>query len=149
MYDYNFFHIWQKLIQAPLLDYKALSVMVHSSARRRVCMLHICMLSIISSRIRQQLSYLIWWGYTFHPLTFYPQSLHTPKKHLGGMITPKIRHFCSGCLDELHQGQKCCSKRACKHSGLSYYAVLPFEEHLGNLFAGMYIWNVWLTKMNC
>ena len=70
---------------------------------------------------------------------FYPQSFHTLKKHLGGMTTPKIRHFCSGCLDELHQGQKRCSKRACKHSGLSYYAVLPFEEHLRNLFAGMYI----------
>jgi len=55
------------------------------------------------------------------------------------MTTPKIRHFCSGYLDELYHSQKRCSKRACKHSDLSYYAVLPFEEHLGNLFRGTYI----------
>jgi len=67
---------------------------------------------------------------------FYPQSFHTLKKHLAGKTTLKMRQFCSGCLDEIPQKQKHCGKRACKHSGLSFYAILPFEEHLGNIFSG-------------
>ena len=48
----------------------------------------------------------------------------------------KIQQFCSHCLREIPREQKRCSDRACKPSDISYYAVLPFESHLEEMFKG-------------
>ena len=58
------------------------------------------------------------------------------RKHLSGMATQKIQQFCSKCLREIPREQKRCSDRACKTSDMSYYAVLPFECHLEEMFKG-------------
>jgi len=41
-------------------------------------------------------------------------------------------------MDQVPTKQKVCSKRVCKKNGsqLRYFAVLPFEEHLKDMFAG-------------
>ena len=70
----------------------------------------------------------------------FPRSFYKLKKHLSGMAALQLRKFCSSCLDEIPQGRKECSKRqckqSCKQSGLSYYAVLPFQEHIEYIFEG-------------
>ena len=66
----------------------------------------------------------------------YPRSFYTVKKHLANMDTLNIHQFCSGCLDEIPRRQRCCSKRSCKHHELCYFAVLPFEDHLKEMFSG-------------
>ena len=64
----------------------------------------------------------------------YPSSLHALKKHLFVMKNLEITHFCSTCLDEIPLIQKHCN--SCVDSGLSYYALLPFEDHIADLYAG-------------
>ena len=71
----------------------------------------------------------------------FPKSFYKLKKHLSGMAALKLRKFCSSCLDEIPEGQKECGKRKCKQScklsSLSYYAVLPFQEHIEYIFEGI------------
>ena len=66
----------------------------------------------------------------------FPRSFYKLKKHLSGMAALNLRKFCSLCLDEIPQGQKKCGKRQCKQSTLSYYAVLPFQDHIEYIFEG-------------
>lgn len=68
----------------------------------------------------------------------YPKSFYSLKKHMSGMAKLNVRKFCSACFDEVSSEQKHCTKRQCKLSSLSYYAVLPFEEHLQHMFSGKF-----------
>ena len=70
----------------------------------------------------------------------YPRSFYALKKHLSGMATLTLKKFCSTCLEEVPKEHKHCHRRECKHSGLCYYAVLPFQEHLESIFAGTYMY---------
>ena len=66
-----------------------------------------------------------------------PKSLYLLKKHLSRDHW-KVSQYCSLCMDQVPTKQKVCSKRDCKKNGsqLCYFAVLPFEEHLKDMFAG-------------
>ena len=70
-----------------------------------------------------------------------PKSLYLLKKHLSNMENCSISQYCSRCMGEVLTGQKCCSKTYCRKSGsqLCYFAVLPFEEHLKDMFTGTYV----------
>ena len=68
----------------------------------------------------------------------FPRSFYKLKKHLSGVASLELRRFCSSCLDEILEGRKQCGKRQCKQSTPSYYAVLPFQEHLECIFEGKY-----------
>lgn len=67
---------------------------------------------------------------------FYPRSLHLLRKHLNVMSLLKCLQFCSECYTEVPEGEKHCSMGACRCTTLSYYVVLPFEEHIASLFCG-------------
>ena len=69
----------------------------------------------------------------------FPRSVHMLKKHLSGMATQKIQKFCSLCFEEIPDNCKQCSRRTCKQSTPSHYAVLPIEDHLKQIFEGNYI----------
>ena len=69
----------------------------------------------------------------------FPRSVYTLKKYLSNMATQKIQKFCSFCFKEVPNDCKQCSRRACKQIALSYYAILPIEDHLKEIFRGNYI----------
>ena len=72
---------------------------------------------------------------------FYPSSIHYLRRHIHAASAPMpnslIKQYCSNCLEEVPRTQKSCDKDGCQGSSLSYYAVLPFEEHLKHIFSGM------------
>lgn len=69
-----------------------------------------------------------------------PPSLYKLKKqyHVGFIESSQ---FCSGCMSEVPKDHKRCLKRECRmtKSQLCYFSVLPFEQHLQEIFTGMYI----------
>ena len=69
----------------------------------------------------------------------YPSSFYALKRHVSRMTTLALKKFCSTCLAEVPKEHKHCCQRECKvkHSSLCYYAVLPFQEHLESIFAGI------------
>lgn len=77
---------------------------------------------------------------------FYPNSIHYLRRHIhaasGAMSSSFIKQYCSNCLEGVPETQKSCDKDGCQSSSLSYYALLPFEEHLKHIFSGM-------TVMHC
>ena len=68
-----------------------------------------------------------------------PKSLYLLKKHLSNMKNCTSLQYCSHCMGDVPTCQKYCSKRDCKKSGaqLCYLSILPFEEHIKDLFSGM------------
>lgn len=69
----------------------------------------------------------------------YPSSFYALKKYVSRMTTLALNKFCSTCLAEVPKEHKHCCKSECKHSSLCYYTVLPFQEHLESIFAGIVI----------
>ena len=67
----------------------------------------------------------------------FPRSVYMLKKHVSDMATQKIQKYCSLCFEEIPNNCKQCSRRACKQVALSYYAVLPIEDHLQEIFKGI------------
>ena len=65
-----------------------------------------------------------------------PSSLHTLKKHFSNKRTPNVKRYCSGCLDEIPSVVKQCQKRGCKRCDPCYFCVLPFEEHISEMYSG-------------
>jgi hypothetical protein len=74
----------------------------------------------------------------------YPQSLHVLKQQLGVMgTTSGIQKFCSSCLKEISQQEKCCATCGCRT--LSHYICLLFEMRLQEIFSG----NLYCYVMVC
>lgn len=48
--------------------------------------------------------------------------------------------YCSVCMDEVPIHHKQCSKSSCRHkrAKLCFFSLLPFEEHVKDIFSGMY-----------
>ena len=66
----------------------------------------------------------------------FPSSLHKLKKHFSFKTVPSTKQYCSGCLDEILLPAKRCQKRRCKHCDTCYFCVLPFEEHISEMYSG-------------
>lgn len=78
----------------------------------------------------------------------FPRNVYTLKQHLSDMATQKIPKFyghsenysfCSFCFEEVPNDCKQCSTRTYKQIALSYYAILPIEDHLKEIFRGNYV----------
>ena len=67
-----------------------------------------------------------------------PNTLYKLQKIFTG-VKCKVQHFCSVCLQEVPSESNTCPKRTCikRHSQLCYFTVLPFEEHLQQMFTGI------------
>lgn len=63
-----------------------------------------------------------------------PQTLHKLKKLVGSLECMSAQ-YCSVCMDEVLMGEKKCGK-CTDDSQICYYTVLPFEEHLKEIFVG-------------
>ena len=65
-----------------------------------------------------------------------PTSLYKLKKQFSNSSVACIEQYCSNCLDKVPSTKKQCPKRECKYHELCYYCVLPFEEHVKEIFSG-------------
>ena len=56
------------------------------------------------------------------------------KKKKIGSIHCMYFQYCSICMNEIEMNEKMCSKCSNRSSQLCYYAILPFEDHLKDIF---------------
>lgn len=57
-------------------------------------------------------------------------------KKLFGRIQCMYFQYCSICMNEVKTDERKCSKCSDKKGQLCYYAILPFEDHLKDIFSG-------------
>ena len=69
-----------------------------------------------------------------------PRTLYQLKKHLFDESSVSITQHCTVCLVQLNASEKMCQRSACKSAGgqICYFAILPFEQRLREIFTGMF-----------
>lgn len=67
----------------------------------------------------------------------YPQSFHVLKKRLSATTSLKVTKFCSICFKEVPQQHKYCTNTHHEASAVAHFALLPFEDHIRDIFSGI------------